>query len=123
MDLDLAQRDAEEMIRYHIGTERGWTFQFDNAPRRFGYCHYTKKLISLSKKLTRLNSYEEVHNTILHEIAHALNFEIHDERGHGPNWVNIARSIGCDGLRCYSSTEVNIPPRFVALDFDQLFGD
>ncbi len=83
----------------------GWTFEFDRAKRRFGACHYRTWTISLSAPLVSLNSEERVRNTILHEIAHAL------APGHGHDyvWRMRARSIGCDGLRCYDADSVVKP--------------
>lgn len=42
-------------------------------------------------------SEKEVTNTILHEMAHVI---AGFEAGHGPTWKRIARSIGCDAMRC-----------------------
>ena len=49
-----------------------WGFAFDHARRRFGACNYTRRRITLSRPLTLLNGIDEVRDTILHEIAHAL---------------------------------------------------
>ena len=89
----------------------GYRFKFDNAKRRFGLCSYGNKEISLSKLLCEynLNNFYQINNTILHEIAHALSYEIHGGKGSGhcKKWVHIAKSIGCNGKRCYNSSEVN----------------
>lgn len=83
----------------------GWTFRFDNAVRRFGACHYGLRQITLSKKLTELNSEAEVKNVILHEIAHA---KAGQRCGHNWEWKMVAKSIGCTGDRCYGA-EVTKP--------------
>ena len=92
-------------------TKLGYKFKFDNAKRRFGYCSYTDKEISLSKPLCEynLNNFYQINDTILHEIAHALSYKIHGKRGSGhcKRWVHVAKSIGCNGKRCYDSSEVN----------------
>jgi predicted SprT family Zn-dependent metalloprotease len=92
-------------------TKLGYKFKFDNAKRRFGYCSYTDKEISLSKPLCEynLNNFYQINDTILHEIAHALSYKIHGRRGSGhcKRWVHVAKSIGCNGKRCYDSSEVN----------------
>jgi predicted SprT family Zn-dependent metalloprotease len=85
----------------------GWTFKFDHSKRRFGRCSYGRKLISLSRPLTLLNSKEKVLDTILHEIAHAL---LPPEMGHSKRWKIKAREIGCDGNRLYRTDEVVMPP-------------
>jgi predicted SprT family Zn-dependent metalloprotease len=98
MQLEIAHALALRLMQYH--DLRDWNFQFDEAVKRFGYCHYSRKLISLSAPIVLLNSDEQVKNTILHEIAHALV----PWGGHGKGWKETAISIGCDGKRCYDST-------------------
>lgn len=94
-----------KLMMQHDLLQSGWVFEFDNAKRRFGYCNYRTKTISLSRQLVLLNNEERVKNTILHEIAHAI-----VGRGHGHNgaWKLVALEIGCDGNRCYSSENTTI---------------
>lgn len=106
MKLIQIQQLAEETMKQHGLIQDGWTFQYDNAVRRFGYCDYRKKLISLSKNLVLLNNLYEINNTILHEIAHAL---AGNRAGHGREWKQMAKSIGCSGQRCYDSSVVSKP--------------
>ena len=88
---------AESLIKKH-GLE-SWSFQFDNARNRAGCCNYTIRVISLSRLYCLKAGQDQVRDTILHEIAHAL-------AGHGHNhdakWKSIARSIGCTADRCHS---------------------
>lgn len=106
MNLLDAKTLATNLMHKHGLITKGWTFKFDNAKRRFGQCHYTYKHISLSKTLVSLNDEARVKNTILHEIAHAL---VGSNHGHDRVWVACAKSIGCDGNRCYSATNVETP--------------
>jgi predicted SprT family Zn-dependent metalloprotease len=85
----------------------GWRFQFDHARRRFGSCRPGSKLITLSKPLTLLNSEQEVRDTLLHEIAHALT----PGDGHGAKWKARCIEIGAVPRRCYSESEVAAPAR------------
>jgi predicted SprT family Zn-dependent metalloprotease len=95
---------AEELLKLHGLSD--WLIQFDNALNRFGYCQYSKKVISLSRSLVELNSIDIVKNTILHEIAHALcPIGVH----HGKAWQDKALSIGCDGKRCYDTSVIKKP--------------
>ena len=111
--------DKEFTVPNGIGTRTlsarsiGYKFKFDNAKVRMGLCSYTRKTISLSKPLV-LNNLDKIDgkitDTILHEIAHTLSREIFgklDGSGHGHNWVNTAKAIGCNGRRCYSSSELD----------------
>lgn len=83
-----------------------WTFKYDNAKVRFGYCSHREMTISLSRPLTELNDLDEVNRTILHEIAHAL-----AGRGHGHDrvWRQKCRDLGINPERCYSDTKVTTP--------------
>jgi predicted SprT family Zn-dependent metalloprotease len=85
----------------------GWTFRFDHARRRFGSCRCRAKVITLSRPLTILNGTDQVRDTILHEIAHALT----PGDGHGPKWRAACLRIGAAPKRCYTDTEVTSPPR------------
>src|SRR5215207_599997 len=88
----------------------GWRFRFDNARRRFGSCRSREKVITLSRPLTLLNGEEQVRDTILHEIAHALT----PDDGHGPQWRAKCREVGARPERCYGEAEVVAPPRRAA---------
>ncbi len=83
-----------------------WSSRLDNATRRFGLCSSRRKLISISRHLAKLNSDEQVLDTILHEIAHALSpmFEYH-----GSMWKKKCVEIGANPQRCYDSQTVNVP--------------
>lgn len=89
---------------------RGWTGLLDNAERRFGVCRPSRKEISISRTLAALNPEEEVLDTILHEIAHALaTIETGENCGHDERWKAICRRIGARPERCYDSDEVVSP--------------
>ncbi len=97
-------KDAEELAISLMQKHglKDWKFVFDHAKRRFGACNYTKKTISLSKYLCKINSVEEVQDTILHEIAHALA----PKAGHGPAWKAICKKIGAKPDRTYDAKDV-----------------
>src|SRR5262245_50285167 len=103
MELAAAENLARELMqRYGIGD---WTFRFDRARRRFGSCCHVRKTITLSAYLTHLNDDEEVCDTILHEIAHALT----PGDGHGPRWRAVCRQIGAKPERTFHEGAVRIP--------------
>ena len=110
MNLYEASYLAKQLLRQHGLADAGWSFAFDHARRRFGRCNYTRKLITLSRPLTLLNNLDEVRDTLLHEIAHALA----PGDGHGAKWRRVCVQIGARPKRCYDDTTVVSPPRRVA---------
>ena len=85
-----------------------YTFKWDRAVRRFGSHNGQMQTISLSRPLTLHETNKcRVKNTILHEIAHALDHKQRGYSNHDVNWKRIARSIGCSGERCSSSSGVD----------------
>lgn len=103
-------KDAQELALQKMEEHRllpEWKFRFDNARRRFGQCSYRHQKITLSRYLVERNPQEEVLETILHEIAHAL---AGPNTHHGPVWQYMARQVGCAPTRCYDSTKVKTPP-------------
>ena len=98
MNLNTAQWLAESLMKDH-GLD-GWTFTWDRATRRAGVCRYSTRTISLSRPIAELNDEDEVRDTILHEIAHALVGSIHK---HDYVWQAKARAIGCSGNRTTSA--------------------
>lgn len=81
----------------------GWTVSFDNAKKRAGVCKYAQRTIGLSKFVMAVRTYEETHNTITHEVAHAI---VGHRHGHDRIWSLKHRELGGDGKRCYDSEKV-----------------
>ena len=106
MNIRTAESLALILMHQEGLVDKGWVFKFDKAKRRFGNCSYRKQIISLSTALTELNDETTVKNTILHEIAHALTGS---GVGHGRQWKQVARSIGCDAQVLYDSRSVVTP--------------
>lgn len=86
----------------------GWRFEYDNARRRAGACHFTRRAISLSKAYVQAVSEAEIRDTLLHEIAHAL---LGPKEGHGPRWKELVQSLGGTAQRCHDLTFVQ--PRYI----------
>lgn len=99
MDTTLAKNLAMTLMAKHNLYAMGYSFKFNNRRRSAGICSYRRKTIELSLALTELSDVLDVTDTILHEIAHAL---AGSNAGHGLEWQRIARSIGCNGDRCYN---------------------
>lgn len=105
-----AQNLAVALMARH-GLDSSWRFRFNHARRRMGMCYYPARRvqlwpprvlvrpgrIELSIHFVERNGDEEIRDTILHEIAHALAGQ---KAGHGPRWRQIAQAIGARPERC-----------------------
>ena len=98
MERDQAARLGRELLDEHGLAD--WRIVLDRAKRRAGICRYARREIGLSGPLTALHPEEEVRDTILHEIAHAL---VGGRHGHDEVWRATALRIGCSGQRCASA--------------------
>lgn len=95
MNKEIAEQQAVTLIKQYCPE---YAFKWNDSISTFGLCYKRRKVIALSLPLTELNVEEEVKDTILHEIAHALDAE----RGHGEKWKEICRKIGAKPIRCFS---------------------
>ena len=93
--VSLANRLKNDHGLFHWHIEVGRQKQFA------GMCYHQTKVIRLSRFFIEGNSEKQIKDTILHEIAHALVGPFH---GHNYVWRAKAKSIGCDGKRCYDSS-------------------
>lgn len=91
-ELSRVQVWADALIAMHL--DETWTFGFDNAKRRAGLCNFTQKRITVSKYLTARYDDDTNHQTLLHEVAHAL---AGPDAGHGARWKRIASDLGYVG--------------------------
>jgi len=106
-------KDAKALAQ-QLMSEHGlshWHFEFDRAVRRFGFCMYGIRTITLSKRFTLLNFEPEVRNTILHEIGHAL---VGPNHGHDRVWKAKAKELGCNGSRCCDRSVVAPSTKWIA---------
>ncbi|MGB2453995.1 MAG: SprT-like domain-containing protein [Akkermansiaceae bacterium] len=107
MDLKEAFNLLQEEMGAHGLIDLGWIGKMDSAKKRFGLCNMGSREISLSGPLTILNTDDEVRDTILHEIAHALAWELHKENcGHDERWKAICGHIGARPDRTYDEDVV-----------------
>ena len=95
-ELDRVRRWADALIRLHL--DDGWSFAFDNARTRAGLCNYDRKRISVSRLLAARDDDDEIHQVLLHEVAHAL---AGPAAGHGPAWKRTATELGYIGKRLH----------------------
>ena len=101
MELHEIEKQAKAlMVAHGVGV---LPFEFDNGKRRIGACHFIKigttmlpEKITLSRHYAMLLPKEEIHDVILHEIAHALT----PGHGHDHVWKAACRKVGAKPSRC-----------------------
>ncbi len=96
-DLDRVRHWANALIALHLDPAV-WSFGFDRATTRAGLCSYTSHRITVSRHLAGRYDDDEIHQVLLHEVAHAL---AGPAAGHGQLWKAIARDLGYEGKRLH----------------------
>jgi SprT protein len=105
-ELHRVQVWAEALIRLHL--EPDWSFAFDNAKRRAGQCDYARRRITVSRYLAARFADDEIHQVLLHEVAHAL---AGHRAAHGAKWKKIARELGyVGGTTHHGETATELAP-------------
>jgi predicted SprT family Zn-dependent metalloprotease len=99
---------AKELLTLHGLDVLGWRFEFSRDKLSLGKCKYREKVIAFSEYYEHIPR-EEILDTILHEIAHAL---VGSRVGHNYQWKAKAREIGARPERLappdvYSSAKYN----------------
>ena len=95
-DLVRVRRWADALLALHL--DPTWTFDFDNAKKRAGLCNFTVKRITVSRYLAARYGDDEIHQILLHEVAHAI---AGTKAGHGPAWRRVASDLGYEGKRLH----------------------
>lgn len=93
---------ADALIALHL--DSSWSFGFDAAKTRAGLCDYSRKRITVSRYLAARYDDDEIHQVLLHEVAHAL---AGPRAGHGPRWKAVARDLGYEGKRLHDGAIAN----------------
>ena len=82
----------------------------DMGVRRAGNCNYSENVITLNSNYLKSKSWKEfLDDTPLHELAHAITWQLFDETGHKAVWKSVCYSLGLRGNRCHNfSTPENV---------------
>ncbi|QDH49232.1 metalloprotease [Pantoea phage Phynn] len=74
-----------------------WKFKINGRlTRALGVCNYNTQTIDLARRHAQEDSYENILDTLLHEIAHAI---AGWGAAHGPEWQKVAVRIGAKPVR------------------------
>ena len=99
-DLMRVRRWADALIALHLDPAL-WSFGFDHAKTRAGLCNFSAHRITVSRHLAARFEDDEIHQVLLHEVAHAL---AGPRVGHGARWRSIARELGYVGKRTHDGS-------------------
>ena len=102
-----ARRNEARTLALELMARHGlldWTFAFNRRKRTLGLCRFRVKAIELSIYLVDRNPVDEVRDTILHEIAHAL---VGPGHGHDAVWKAKCLEVGARPERL--GYDVNMP--------------
>src|ERR1041384_3767501 len=96
-----SQRIAEvRKLAHGLLSQHGlheWGFAFNRRKSSLGLCVYHCRTIELSVYLVLRNTQDELLDTLLHEIAHAL---VGPGHGHDLVWKRKCLEIGAKPVRC-----------------------
>lgn len=109
--LEDAARLGRELIRRHTETGEltpGWEFGFNLDRARGGVCRYEERRIELSVSYCHRALPQQVAETILHEIAHAI---VGFEHKHRAVFKEVCLRIGGDPSPCHDVEHT--PPRWM----------
>ena len=95
-DLERVRRWADALIALHL--DPAWSFGFDHAKTRAGVCRFAEKRITVSRHLPARFDDDDIHQVLLHEVAHAI---AGPRAAHGPRWKAVAADLGYVGGRTH----------------------
>lgn len=120
----------EEQMRrtFHVDgkdynlTELGWKKTYGRTKRALGRCRYSStngkpngriKSIEVSRAFLEMEgqNMDTMRDTVLHEIAHAIDVEQRGTSAHDSRWKAIARQVGADPTRTTDRVE-SVPGRY-----------
>ena len=94
------RRVEARKLALELMTQHGlhdWRFAFNQRKRTLGLCRFHGRTIELSLHLVDRNSADEIVDTILHEIAHAL---VGPGHAHDAVWRKMCLQVGARPERC-----------------------
>ena len=70
--------------------------------RRAGTCNYSTNTIELNSDYLKSKDWQRfLDETPLHELAHAISYQVYGEHGHKRVWKSVSISLGLKGNRCH----------------------
>ena len=91
MTREQLEKFVHHQIRRHLTGD--WGFRWSGAKRRLGHCRPDRREIGLSRHVITVSEAQQ-RDTVLHEVAHAIDVERRGSTRHDLVWKGICREIG-----------------------------
>ena len=110
-----AKNLAEELMAKHL--PKRWTYKTNNRTSSLGLCDVNTYTIEMSTHTIHAGK-ETFMRVLLHEIAHALDWERHKEIGHGSTWKHIMLELGQEPSRLASEEDTDNFTKSIKYKYD-----
>lgn len=124
--IKIIKSEFDRLVLMYPGLKQ-WTLNFNkNSMKVIAHCRWKKskkgqvincREINFSKKFLGYMSYEQIIDTVRHEVAHAIDFERRGTSDHGPIWKAVAVEVGANPKSMahegFVSPRSRLEPKFV----------
>jgi hypothetical protein len=120
----MTKQEAERFFKLQLQSWglTDWKFEWGRGTRTIGNTEvrigkFTRKVLSKKLKMSlpffKVNRWQVIHDVFLHELAHAINFELNGLHGHGEEFKEIARQIAVpkEALGCAYKGKIVSPKK------------
>ena len=97
---------AAAKMAEHLPADELWAFTWIKTKRTLGICDYRLRTVSASSVYIGIATVEQLENTILHEISHAI---AGYSAGHGLAWQSACVRIGAEPERLFDASSISPP--------------
>ncbi len=97
---------AADKIAEHLPADGLWAFSWIKTKRTMGVCDYQLRTVSASSVYVGRASVEQLEDTVLHEVAHAI---AGYSAGHGLAWQAACVRIGAEPKRLFDASSISPP--------------
>src|SRR3972149_9957784 len=92
MELFKKKAMIKEMVATYVPE---WKIEYFKARFLFGQARCYTRTLRFNLIFIKQRSFDELRDLVLHEIAHALNFECYNSFNHGKEFKGICNRLGC----------------------------